>query len=267
MKKDKRSTDLKEKGITLIALVVTIIVLLILAGITIQIVLKGGILETAENASDQYKIAAAREKLSITLSNAQMDKVTNIKYNQNEYLDEFIVNNTSNTEVLDDIVITDGYAFELDRSVPKIGEYIGEKEKLVFPEVATTVTLAKDYKAATITINAKEEINGISKIEVLQGGYVLETYTYENKKEPIIENYITKYNGTYIIKVYANLAVRKKAEVIGLVTSVIYSPDGNKEYQKEHQVKVSVQDEADKVTSLKYQWLQTTVEPAPETFT
>ncbi|MCI9178383.1 MAG: hypothetical protein HFJ28_07620, partial [Clostridia bacterium] len=33
------------------------------------------------------------------------------------------------------------------------------------------------------------------------------------------------------------------------------------------QVKVSVQDEADKVTSLKYQWLQTTVEPAPETFT
>ena len=254
-------------GITLIALVVTIIVLLILAGITIQVVLQGGIIGQANNAGEQYKIAAAREKLSITLSSAQMDKATNIKYNQEDYLDEFIVNNTSNTEVIDNIVITDGYAFELDRSVPKIGEYLGKKEELVFPEVSTTVTLAEDYKTATITINAKEETNGISKIEVLQGGYVLETYTYENKKEPIIENYIAKYNGTYVIKVYANFTVKEKTEVEGLVSSVIYSPEKNEKYQKEHQVKITVQDEADKVISLKYQWLQTTVEPAPETFT
>ncbi|MCI9177332.1 MAG: hypothetical protein HFJ28_01865 [Clostridia bacterium] len=255
------------KGITLIALVVTIIVLLILAGITIQIILQGGIIGQAQNSGEQYKITAAREKLSITLSSAQMDKVTNIKYNQEDYLDEFIVNNTSNTEVIDNVVITDGYAFELDRSVPKIGEDLGKKEKLIFPEMSTTVTLTEDCKTATITINAKEATNGISKIEILQGGYVIETYTYENKKEPIIENYIAKYNGTYMIKVYANLTVKEKAEVEGLVSNVIYSPEGNEEYQKEHQVKINVQDETDKVISLKYQWLQTTVEPAPETFT
>ena len=225
------------------------------------------VLKQASEAKLKTYIAKAREKIEMVLSEAKIPKYTDSKYNEDEYLDEFILSRISDTEVLDDIIITDGYAFELDRSVPKIGEYVGKKSELVFPEVSTAVTLAQDYRTAIITINAKEAKNGISKIEVIQGGYVLKTYTYENKKEPIIEEYTTKYNGTYTIKVYANLTVRKNTEVEGIVSSIIFSPNGNEEYKKEHQVKVSIQDEADKVISLKYQWLQTTVEPKPETFT
>ena len=51
-----------QKGITLIALVVTIVVLLILAGITITYVMsEGGIFNTAKKAADETEIAAIKD--------------------------------------------------------------------------------------------------------------------------------------------------------------------------------------------------------------
>lgn len=49
------------KGITLVALVITIIVLLILAGVTLSIVWNGGIIDKSQNAVDTYRNAAANE--------------------------------------------------------------------------------------------------------------------------------------------------------------------------------------------------------------
>lgn len=43
-----------EKGITLVALVITIIVLLILAGVTISLVLNNGLIDRAQNSVQQY---------------------------------------------------------------------------------------------------------------------------------------------------------------------------------------------------------------------
>ena len=52
----------KEQGITLIALVITIIVLLILAGVTINLTLKdGGIFRKAQIASENYTTAQNKE--------------------------------------------------------------------------------------------------------------------------------------------------------------------------------------------------------------
>jgi type II secretory pathway pseudopilin PulG len=51
-----------QKGITLVALVITIIVLLILAGITISLTIgQGGILDTAQKAGQNYVQAAKDE--------------------------------------------------------------------------------------------------------------------------------------------------------------------------------------------------------------
>ena len=51
-----------QKGITLIALVVTIVVLLILAGITITYVMsEGGIFNTAKKAADETEIGAIKD--------------------------------------------------------------------------------------------------------------------------------------------------------------------------------------------------------------
>ena len=53
----------KEKGITLVALVVTIVVLLILAGVSISLVLSNnGVINKAKNARTQYQNAANYEQ-------------------------------------------------------------------------------------------------------------------------------------------------------------------------------------------------------------
>ena len=60
MKKQKRR---KEKGITLVALVVTIIVLIILAGVTLNIVLdQNGIINKAQQAAEDYDTAQREEQ-------------------------------------------------------------------------------------------------------------------------------------------------------------------------------------------------------------
>ena len=60
MKKQKRR---KEKGITLVALVVTIIVLIILAGVTLNIVLDNdGIINKTQEATEEYKNAQRGEQ-------------------------------------------------------------------------------------------------------------------------------------------------------------------------------------------------------------
>jgi len=46
-----------QHGITLVALVVTIVVLIILAAVTISVTVSGGILNRAENAAEDYRIA------------------------------------------------------------------------------------------------------------------------------------------------------------------------------------------------------------------
>lgn len=65
------------KGITLVALIITIIVLLILAGVSISFVLQGNILGNAEKAVDAYDDAAAEEADNLTYINQLIDDKIN----------------------------------------------------------------------------------------------------------------------------------------------------------------------------------------------
>ena len=61
-----------QKGITLVALVITIIVLLILAGVSISLVVgQNGVLNQASNAVVTNKAAAVKEKVSTALASAE----------------------------------------------------------------------------------------------------------------------------------------------------------------------------------------------------
>ena len=53
----------KQKGITLIALIITIIVMLILVGVTISVALNGGLFKTAQEATTNTLIEAEKEQL------------------------------------------------------------------------------------------------------------------------------------------------------------------------------------------------------------
>ena len=64
----------KKEGITLVALVVTIIVLLILAGISLNLIAgSSGILERTSRAVKQYEMSAIAEEIELKLAELQID--------------------------------------------------------------------------------------------------------------------------------------------------------------------------------------------------
>lgn len=266
MKQRKETKD----GITLIALIITIIILLILAGISINTITgDNGLLNRANIASRKYKMEQSKEKLNITLASASGEKKINYEYNQDDFLDNLIEKEIEDAEILGDAVIVDGYVFELDRSVPKIKDYLGQKNELKFPEITLSVTspLSPTVRdKAKITITSIEKEKGINKIEIIRNGIVVKEYSYDNVKEQITEEYIVEQNGKYIVKSYSDLEVSAKVEVSGLLTMIKYNPSGSTEYKQKHTVQVNVSGEKGKVKNIKYQWLNTTNAPAPTTF-
>ena len=75
----------REKGITLVALVVTIVVLLILAGISISSLTgENGILTQATRAKEQTEIASYRESLQLIGINLEAEQVSD-----DEFMDRY----------------------------------------------------------------------------------------------------------------------------------------------------------------------------------
>lgn len=73
----KKPTLTNQKGITLIALVITIIILLILAGVTIAILTgENGTLNKAEQSKEETKKQTATEILNLKITNTQMATYT-----------------------------------------------------------------------------------------------------------------------------------------------------------------------------------------------
>lgn len=81
MKVTKRKKQIKktnEKGITLVALVVTIIILLILAGVSISLVFNSeGLFEKANSAASKYDMSKNEEQEYLTNAVTTMDKYYN----------------------------------------------------------------------------------------------------------------------------------------------------------------------------------------------
>ena len=70
-----------EKGITLIALVITIIILLILAGISIQAITNTGLFENAKEAKKQSEIANIKEQIQLDIYSKQVESIGEITEN------------------------------------------------------------------------------------------------------------------------------------------------------------------------------------------
>ena len=67
--------EINEKGITLIALVVTIVVILILAGVSLSLVLgNNGVINKAHEAKDKYEEASKNDENALKELDAWMEK-------------------------------------------------------------------------------------------------------------------------------------------------------------------------------------------------
>ena len=75
--KGMKKTFKKNNGITLVALIITIIVLLILAGVSISFVFNGGILDKTQEAVNEYQDAANNESDVLEYINETLDKKLN----------------------------------------------------------------------------------------------------------------------------------------------------------------------------------------------
>ena len=121
----------EQRGITLVALVITIIIIIILSTIAVRFAFgENGLIEQALRGKEDTQIAYTREQLESILADALIESKINQNYDENEFLEDFIYEREPNADVVEDEISLNGYTFKLDRSVPELGEYIGEAENL-----------------------------------------------------------------------------------------------------------------------------------------
>ena len=102
---EMKKITIKNNGITLIALVITVIVLLILAGVTIATLTgENGILTRASDAAERTEIGAEKEGISVAYVGVLARKNGETNINADDMNEEFSKNNT-NAEAKDGIKV------------------------------------------------------------------------------------------------------------------------------------------------------------------
>ena len=125
--KDFNKVNKREKGITLIALVITIIVLLILAAVSIAMLTgENGILKKASTSREKTEINSADEEIKLVISELKAEKqLTNV--NTNEFLASKVPDSLDDYEKID-------AEYELERKgyslvINEDGDIIGKIQK------------------------------------------------------------------------------------------------------------------------------------------
>ena len=112
--RNKKQRASQERGITLIALVITIVIIVILAAVSISFIFGAdGIINRAEQGSEDYNIESTRETLSMVLVDAVAEKQINPDYDENDFLDDFIYDREPNADVIGDEISLNGYTFKV----------------------------------------------------------------------------------------------------------------------------------------------------------
>ena len=185
----------KQKGITLIALVITIIILLILAGITIATLTgENGILSKANLAEEETKKKEYEEILKVIANGLKTDKIMN-NWNNKKYLDEFekeipkeekFTNseiNRKNDETIN-VVTKEKYVYKITENEIK---YIGTQGKNPPPnlqesDITFTISPKDKYTNEDVTVEIIANIE-IGK-NILQ--YSTDGNNWSNYEKPIL---------------------------------------------------------------------------------
>ncbi len=156
MKKER-----KNKGITLIALIITIIVMLILVGVTVNVALNGGLFDAAKQATSGMNMAQIKEKAEIAkvvlIADTQTDAsvIANIPTYRDRLLEEFGAKETD-TDGNNIIEVNDNYVIIIKNSELDIEVF----EKTKIPANYLVVSLG--YETSNIEQDGK--IYGINVV-------------------------------------------------------------------------------------------------------
>ena len=212
----------KNRGITIVSLVITIILLLILAGISIQALTNTGLFEQALTAKEKAKISDYEEALSLSKTEAVfennypgaeqksiLERMKNILSGQELFTgsDYEIVDNTLT------ITTSDGYVFEVtvdDAGDAKIN-YISKSDKI--PPIINITATSGTTNTITVTVTARKNEGGRIEFYIAKSGE-----NYSNKADEKIEKIENNKEYTYT---FENLEQEKtyKIKVVAIATN------------------------------------------------
>ena len=210
-------------GITLIALIVTIIVMIILVGVTVNIALKGGLFTTAKEAVKQTQIKEYEERIESIRANLEVEKIVKDLIGK-AYMDRFeeelkkdsMLKDCGITRESDEkiiLVTPEGYVFEITEEETK---YLGEQNKSDIPPTLTESDTKILYDPSgwtngEVTVSVKTE----------KEGYTLQYSTDGDEWKTYTDPFKVKDNGVVI---YARL-INNQYQVGGVITGTVLNID------------------------------------------
>ena len=227
----------QESAITLIALVLTIVVLLILAGITLNAVIgENGILDKSKTAANEYKIAQYKERIEIITAGEQSKKIIDnlpkslkdlvverLESEENAYWVKTVKTTEEDSELEENqikVITQDKYIIVAeieDGKVTFITIEIDNGEP--YPSLEAEVMPLEGQDDENVKIKVKAEVEKtskttkIEKIELIKEGTVKETKNYNELK--VEDTFEVEENGIYRIKATTNQgkSTSRKVEV------------------------------------------------------
>lgn len=177
----------KNKGITLIALVITVIVLLILAGVSIAMLTgENGILNQAKKAKEETEIASEEEKVKLATSGALLQDngksiiQSNLQSELSKYFDteDFSVSSGTNDEGKNGFIVT------ITENVEEGRKYFvsqnGNVEKYKEPQVAELTDIYLNlYDDGTLVFSNNSELMEGKTLEKSYGNIKGKTFGQE----------------------------------------------------------------------------------------
>ena len=258
MKENKKTLKRNERGITLIALVITIVVLLILAGVSIAMLTgNNGILTQAQKAKSETEKAGDKEKIQLAVNSAKIENEGNQDLSQNGLQDEMdkefgegktvvrdngdgsftvsLVDNkkdyiiTSSGEITEGVnwteVMASVVAPESQKQTPKNVIGIGTNGEVVNMDLwlysFDTVTNGYGLNSKEVFQNTEYNTNGTNTETIRTAGY---NGTETNGKDIIMPQYISEDGGeTYspVTSLYRTFNSNTNIETMPIIPTTV----------------------------------------------
>ncbi len=211
----------KRRGISIISLVITIIIILILTGAVIHSAVgENGIIHQAIRAKEEHEISVAKEKLQLIMSEYEMKMRKETLYSilsKSEYIQSISPDNEQ--AGLPYTVIVDGYEFLITENLEV--QYQGKANGRV-PDIISVNKEKISEEEIKITIKAKtKDTEGLKEVRLIKDEVEIETKEISGKE--VTEEFSVRENGTYKIKVIGNNNRHKVSEEIKVTEIVTMS--------------------------------------------
>ncbi len=218
-------TKNNQKGITLIALIITIIVMLVLVGVTVNVALTGGLFEKGEKAAYQTNVATIKEQVAIKKAEILADENGRAPDDYEIDLEDLQISESLKKEFKDKLVISK------DGELYYIAGEVNEKEKAWIIELGI-IEGGTDSDGSIVGIYGNKQYTAI---ELLEGGVgygwqqdsIVGDIVYSGVNGTITAKGSTAEFECYIIKDGNNKTINKAAVVIFDTDMMVFTTNGN----------------------------------------